>query len=343
MDLMNARKAFTAEECLKRLERALGVGYWTYETGSGALYWSPGFYALLGLKSENLKPDTSLYNGMLHPEDQRTWDSVVQMARDSDRSVSTVRVIRPGGELRWLRTQYISQFDRFGALVALHGVVADVSDQEIALRNASNRAMLADNVRRMLRGAIWRAGADGRLVDTSDWVRLTGQSAQEARDWETLEAIHPDDREQFRQVWQQALTHQRQFEYCVRVRTRDNHYVSFETHALPVFDRDGALIEWHGYSYPAKGMMEADVQDLSSPHIRAARALLDWTGHDLADRSGTSFSTIKRLEKDECLVKIDTLERVKATLEEAGVRFARDGSGRLSVSCRRADNASGMR
>ncbi|MBA4799665.1 hypothetical protein ACQKP1_23490 [Allorhizobium sp. NPDC080224] len=65
IDLRSTRRTFDAEECLKRLEGVLGVGYWTFETGSGALHWSPGFYALLGLKSENLKPDTSVYNGML--------------------------------------------------------------------------------------------------------------------------------------------------------------------------------------------------------------------------------------------------------------------------------------
>jgi ribosome-binding protein aMBF1 (putative translation factor) len=56
--------------------------------------------------------------------------------------------------------------------------------------------------------------------------------------------------------------------------------------------------------------------------IKAARALLEWSQEDLAERSGLSAITVKRLEgqgkiavSDEARIKMET------TLEAAGIEF----------------------
>ena len=56
--------------------------------------------------------------------------------------------------------------------------------------------------------------------------------------------------------------------------------------------------------------------------------MLGWTQQDLADRSGVSLPTIKRLEpgKGPLAVRFDTLQKLQAALEAAGVEFL-DGNG----------------
>ncbi|WP_296075059.1 PAS domain-containing protein [uncultured Agrobacterium sp.] len=333
---MPTRKLLTADESLRRLEGALGIGYWTFVIATEALHWSPGLYALLGLKQDQILPDMSVYNGMIHPEDQREWDDILRMSRGSERTQSTVRIIRPTGELIWVRTQFISQFDRGGRLIAYHGVMTDVTDYENKLRLANSRWALAQSVKKMMQGAIWRAGPDGRLTDTADWVRFTGQSAEQARDWEALEAMHPEDRDHFRENWARSIRDRSPLHYRARIRDRTGQYVTYETRAVPIVDDEGRLVEWHGLSLPLNGIQNASAVDLTSAHIRAARALLDWTGPDLAQKSGISFSTIKRLEKSEGLVKPDTVLKVTETLESAGVRFGSDGCGKIWISAQKS-------
>ena len=71
--------------------------------------------------------------------------------------------------------------------------------------------------------------------------------------------------------------------------------------------------------------------------LRAARALLGWTQERLADASGVSIPTIKRLEPGEGLVqtRVDTLDKLQRALEAAGVEFLNHGEP--GVKLRRKD------
>ena len=55
--------------------------------------------------------------------------------------------------------------------------------------------------------------------------------------------------------------------------------------------------------------------------FRAARALLNWSRAELAKRSGQHPSTVKRVETDSENVSEEVREKLKATLEAAGVEF----------------------
>lgn len=65
----------------------------------------------------------------------------------------------------------------------------------------------------------------------------------------------------------------------------------------------------------------------TSEQIRAARMLLRWEQRDLADRSGVSLPTIKRLETKPGEVQAhgSTLEALTRALAEAGVILLADG------------------
>ncbi len=61
--------------------------------------------------------------------------------------------------------------------------------------------------------------------------------------------------------------------------------------------------------------------------LRAARALLSWSQERLAQESGVSPPTIKRLEPGEgsLQTKVETMKRLQAALEAAGVEFTNGG------------------
>lgn len=62
---------------------------------------------------------------------------------------------------------------------------------------------------------------------------------------------------------------------------------------------------------------------ITSDQIRAARALLRWSGKDLAEKTGLGFSTLMRLEVLEGVpgAQAKTLETIQKAFEEAGVEF----------------------
>jgi ribosome-binding protein aMBF1 (putative translation factor) len=63
---------------------------------------------------------------------------------------------------------------------------------------------------------------------------------------------------------------------------------------------------------------------ISSSQIRAAKALLRWSGEDLANKAGLSLSTIRRVEASEGVPdtqNMKTLLSIMKALEEAGIEF----------------------
>ena len=65
---------------------------------------------------------------------------------------------------------------------------------------------------------------------------------------------------------------------------------------------------------------------LSSSQIRAARALLGWSGTDLAEKSGVGITTLRRYELQKGIPSANTsvLLTLKETLEQAGIEFTGD-------------------
>ena len=68
--------------------------------------------------------------------------------------------------------------------------------------------------------------------------------------------------------------------------------------------------------------MPAKKSDMITPsQCRAARALIDMTQPDLAERSGLGLSTVVDFEKSRRQVSDRAIAELRAALERAGVRF----------------------
>jgi len=71
---------------------------------------------------------------------------------------------------------------------------------------------------------------------------------------------------------------------------------------------------------------------LTSEQIRGARALLNWSVRELAEASGISSSTIKRIEMHGSdTVRKDSVEAARRALEDAGVQFTSPKEGKVGL------------
>lgn len=68
---------------------------------------------------------------------------------------------------------------------------------------------------------------------------------------------------------------------------------------------------------------------------RAARALLDLTQPDLAQAAGLGLSTVVDFEKSRRSLPGETLAKIKAALETAGVEFIPENGGGAGVRLRK--------
>lgn len=64
---------------------------------------------------------------------------------------------------------------------------------------------------------------------------------------------------------------------------------------------------------------------VTSAQMRAARGLLNWSVRELSERSGVHRNTITNFETGKSGGDADTLDRLRKTIEGAGVEFTNGG------------------
>ncbi|MFP4143763.1 MAG: PAS domain S-box protein [Phycisphaeraceae bacterium] len=95
--------------------------------------------------------------------------------------------------------------------------------------------------------AVWETDPEGRIVtDSPSWRAFTGQNRDEWLNQGWIEAIHPDDRDQVQERWQEAIRERRQVNAEFRVRRTDGAWRWMNVLATPMLADDGAVRKWLG-------------------------------------------------------------------------------------------------
>lgn len=138
-----------------------------------------------------------------------------------------------------------------------HGAAAGIAS---AMLSAADESLTAAEAIRRLRASelrfealanasgqvVWTASADGAIGDLAHWCAFTGQTADEARGWGWLQAIHADDREATSTIWRASTARLSLYETEYRLRRADGVYRHMLARGVPVISATGSLDEWVG-------------------------------------------------------------------------------------------------
>ena len=92
---------------------------------------------------------------------------------------------------------------------------------------------------------VWIAGADGFVQAMNErWCAVTGMDLSRSAGEGWLEAVHPDDRTQLRDLWKRRIRDGRPFEREARLRSADGAYRRFLLRAQPAGNGDGPSCGW---------------------------------------------------------------------------------------------------
>jgi transcriptional regulator with XRE-family HTH domain len=76
--------------------------------------------------------------------------------------------------------------------------------------------------------------------------------------------------------------------------------------------------------------------DITPEQCRAARGLVNWSQYDLEAQAKVAQKTIADFEQAKREPRSDTLERIRAALEKAGVEFIEENGGGPGVRLAKA-------
>lgn len=124
-------------------EAAYVVGLGTWESAAAVdapAIWSGNVYTITGCSRDELEPEQQSVFRLTHPEDQAAFRTVFTSALAGGAPFRVRhRIVRPDGEIRWVRQAAVVQRER-GAPTRVLGVIQDITDQVAAAEQARHQA-----------------------------------------------------------------------------------------------------------------------------------------------------------------------------------------------------------
>jgi diguanylate cyclase (GGDEF)-like protein/PAS domain S-box-containing protein len=110
------------------------------------LYVSPAAAKVYGREANEFIEDGRLWLEALHPEDRPALQAAYRAVRRGEPSEIEVRVVRPGGEVRWLNVRARLARDATGQTARIDGISRDVTERVEQRRRQERLARLRDFV-----------------------------------------------------------------------------------------------------------------------------------------------------------------------------------------------------
>jgi PAS domain S-box-containing protein len=130
--LENRRKSILLEESallMKQGQGLAGFGNWQWDILNDIVQWSDELYAIYGLDKTAFKATFDGYQELLHPDDRaRVKDIILEVLHNKTDIVFEERIVRPHGEIRYLKSWGRLQTDERGAPVKMIGACLDITE-----------------------------------------------------------------------------------------------------------------------------------------------------------------------------------------------------------------------
>ena len=297
----DAHAALRAREAqLAQAQRIVHMGSWDWNVVTGETSWSDELFAILGLDRER---DTASYNAFyerVHPEDHSGVEIALRNALMTRSPYDfQLRIVRPDGETRVLRSLGDVSTDAHGRAVSITGVLQDVTDtcetQNALVRTQATLASFLE----IAPEAVIVTDAEGRITIFSAGAEATFGHAADDMIGQAVERLMP---ERFRE----AHRH--------HIRSFGKH----GGHGRVNSDRVLVGLRKNGEEFP----FQASLSRLETPHGVFCAAIL----HDMSEQMAASRELVDAKERAEAA------DRMRAKVLAAVVREIRAPLTMLSES-----------
>jgi PAS domain S-box-containing protein len=133
--------AHESRALLAEAQKIAGLGSWEWDPQSGRVTWSDELYGIYGISPDGFTPSFEAYLERVHPEDRQHSGAMVARALMDGRPFTLQeRIVRPGGEVRYVRSHGEVLRNARGKAIKVLGACLDVTEQrhsESALRQAA--------------------------------------------------------------------------------------------------------------------------------------------------------------------------------------------------------------
>jgi len=326
----------TSEERFRSLSASAPNGIYAIDSAGRLLYANDRLVELTGLDHDRLAGTGWL--DMIHPDERARVVSESGPAARERRLATEFRMVRPDGEVRWVRTRASPLYGRHGEHAGFVGALEDVTQEleavrELAAREAEYR-MLAENSSDFLA----RHAPDGTYRYASPAsVAITGFDPDELVGTLPCDHIAREDEEAVVQYGERLGEQEEPLTITYRLRRKDGELRWLETIARSVRDEAGVreLVS------VTRDVSERKEAELELSHAALHDALTGLPNRALfLDRLGLALRRTERRSGSVAVLFCD-LDRFKIVNDslghDAGDRLLVDVANRIGAALRPAD------
>lgn len=111
------------------------VGIWDYDVGNDILIWDSTMCRIYGIEEADFRGTVETWKSSLHPDDrERLMQEFADSHAGNNTFDSEFRIVRPDGQLRWIKASTLLQREEQGAVLRMTGTNLDVTDRKVTER-----------------------------------------------------------------------------------------------------------------------------------------------------------------------------------------------------------------
>lgn len=251
----------------RRIIEAMPEGIWVVDRQGRTIFSNRRMAEMLGTDFESMSEQSCF--GWVFPEELD--DAQRQFARNvaGDTRPFDFRLRRADGSPLWVSISSMPVQDEAGATVGMLGLFSDITERrrtEAALRESEERFRnMADEAPVM----IWVTDTNKRATFFNKChLDFTGHTMEDKLGDAWSANLHPDDREQFLNVFCSSIDAREEFRSVFRLRRADGEYRWVLTTGVPRFAPDGVFSGYIG------SCVDITDQKLATEQVKASEARL---------------------------------------------------------------------
>jgi PAS domain S-box-containing protein len=157
---------------LAEAQRLGHIGGWVFDPTKGFDYWSNELFQIYGLDPAAGAPTSEQYLALVHPQDRESMASLMKrISRDVSGFDVTKRIVRPNGEVRYVRCVGSPPSD--DGMAKRIGIGIDVTEHELLTQELRRReAYLAEAQRLSHTGSFGWKPDSGEIVWSDETYRI---------------------------------------------------------------------------------------------------------------------------------------------------------------------------
>lgn len=234
-------------------------------------YVSPAFEKIWGRSVASLQANPRQWADYIFGEDRaRVLGAFADLTRESPSLDIQYRIVRPDGELRWIRVRGFQIRNAGNQLIRHLGVVTDITEwrhaTEALRASEAEFRTLAESMPQI----VWETRPDGgNIYINQQWTVYTGLTLEESRGEGWIKPFHSEDWEAAQLAWKTATSTIGGYSIECRLRRADGFYRWWLVRGVPLHDSSGQILKWIGTC--------TDIHDLklAQEQIGQQAALLD--------------------------------------------------------------------